>query len=303
MKKLKKTASFLLAITLLLPTIALVGCNADEDISTAPPSNSQPPPSNNVIDDSNSIPDIPIETPDSAPDYGTDDEINSAPETAPEEPPVTPVVEYAQYLLCTANSVNFRTGAGTEYSVIGQAHENEAYAILEKKGNWYKTYYRGNIAYIYASYATVFTIEKTQNKQAEQAISEGYKLLGVPYVYGAIRLHDGKGNFLSGFTTQKFDCSSLVQYMYYYGADKVLDVTTRTQVVQGEYVARENLQRGDCIYFTNESRAHLTGINRIGHVAVYLGDNYILHTASDYARIEKISATRWSYYVQTRRFV
>ena len=85
--------------------------------------------------------------------------------------------------------------------------------------------------------------------------------------------------------------------------EHILDVTTRTQVVQGKFVARANLQRGDCIYFTNETRAHLTGINRVGHVAVYLGDNYILHTASDYARIEKISAARWKYYIETRRFI
>lgn len=279
MKKFKKHAGILLALAFVFSTVALAGCHQEGSISP-PPSVSQPPSSNDSFD--------------SSADSPLDDSTDSS---------VQPVVEYAQYLRCTADSVNFRSGAGTEYSVIGQAHENEAYAVLEKKGNWYKTYYRGQIAYIYASYATIFTIEKSKNEQAEQAIAQGYKLLGVPYVYGAVRLHDGKGNFLKGFSTQKFDCSSLVQYMYYYGADTILDVTTRTQVVQGEYVARADLQRGDCIYFTNESRKHLTGINRVGHVAVYLGDNYILHTASDYARIEKISAARWSYYIQTRRFV
>ena len=134
-------------------------------------------------------------------------------------------------------------------------------------------------------------------------IEEGYKLLGVPYVYGAVRFHDGKGKLLGGFSAQKFDCSSLVQYVFYKGAGKLLQVNTRTQVKQGEYVAKKDLQRGDCIFFTNESRKHLSGIERIGHVAIYLGDNYILHTASDFARIEKISSTRWSYYVEARRFV
>ena len=46
-----------------------------------------------------------------------------------------------------------------------------------------------------------------------------------------------------------------------------------------------------------------TGIERVGHVAIYLGDNYILHTASDYARIEQISSLRWSYYIETRDFL
>ena len=137
----------------------------------------------------------------------------------------------------------------------------------------------------------------------EEVIEEGYKLIGVPYVYGAVRLHDGNGNLLKGFSAQKFDCSSLVQYMFYQGAGKLLQVTTRTQVKQGEFVAKEDIQRGDCLFFTNESRQHLSGIERVGHVAVYLGDNYILHTASDYARIEKISAARWKFYLEARRFI
>ena len=99
------------------------------------------------------------------------------------------------------------------------------------------------------------------------------------------------------------DCSSLIQYIFYQGASILLDVTTRTQVVQGKYVHPNDLRRGDCIYFTNESREHKTGIERVGHVALYLGDNYILHTASDYARIEKMSAKRWNYYIEARRFL
>jgi cell wall-associated NlpC family hydrolase len=177
------------------------------------------------------------------------------------------------------------------------------YAIIGKTGNWYKTYYRGKIAYLYASYFSAFTLEKADDNEVEDVISEGYKLLGTPYVYGAIRLHDGNGVLLKGFTTSKFDCSSLVQYIFYHGAGELLQVTTRTQVKQGEFVPKNELQRGDCIFFTNAEREHKTGVEKIGHVALYLGDNYILHTASDYARIEKMTAKRWSYYVEARRFI
>ena len=38
------------------------------------------------------------------------------------------------------------------------------------------------------------------------------------------------------------------------------------------------------------------------YIALYLGKNYILHTASDYAKIEQISAQRWKYYLSARRF-
>ena len=125
----------------------------------------------------------------------------------------------------------------------------------------------------------------------------------MPYVYGAVRIHDGKGKLLGGFTAQKFDCSSLIQYIFYKGAGELLGVHTRAQVLQGKYVKPNDLQRGDCIFFTNESRQHNKGLERVGHVALYLGDGYILHTASDYARIEKISAKRWKFYIEARRFL
>ena len=214
----------------------------------------------------------------------------------------TPVPKTEQYIRCTGDSVNLRSGAGTGYSILGRAEKNTVYVVLGKTGSWYKTYYRGKIAYIAASYVSIFTLEKSDDT-TEEVLAQGYKLIGTPYVYGAVRLHDGKGKFLKGFTAQKFDCSSLVQYVFYKGAGKILDVNTRTQVKQGKYVSRSNLQRGDCIFFTNEERQNKTGVERIGHVAIYLGNNYILHTSSDYARIEKMTAKRWSFYVEARRFL
>lgn len=219
-------------------------------------------------------------------------------ETAPE-----PEDNYEYYITCKRDGVNIRSGAGTEHSVIGTAEKGTTYVLRGKVGNWYKTYYKNQTAYINASYFDVFSIEKSENDAVEEVLEKGYATLGVPYVYGAVRLHDGYGNFLKGFTTSKFDCSSLVQYVFYEGAQVVLQTTTRLQSVQGTYVPRSELSRGDSIYFTNAVRQNYTGVERIGHVAIYLGDNYILHTATDYARIEPISAKRWSYYIETRRFV
>ena len=93
-----------------------------------------------------------------------------------------------------------------------------------------------------------------------------------------------------------------MQFMFYKGANVLLNMNTRTQVSQGKAVTDE-LKRGDLMFFTNASRKNNTGLERVGHVALYLGDNYILHTASDYAKIEQISSTRWSYYICARRMV
>ena len=240
----------------------------------------------------------------SSSENGASDNSSSAGSSADKDSSATPpAAKTVQYIRCTADSVNLRAGAGTSYSVLGSAEKGTTYVVLGKTGNWYKTYYRNKIAYVHAEYASVFTIKKSTDSEVEDVLEEGYKLIGVPYVYGAVRLHDGKGKLLKGFTAQKFDCSSLVQYVFYKGANELLQVNTRTQVVQGKFVKKADLQRGDCLFFTNESRKDKVGIERVGHVAIYLGDNYILHTASDYARIEKISAQRWAHYIEARRFL
>ena len=292
MKTTKKLITLLIALSLLSSTVLYGACSNDETL-TLPPAQSE-----------ESVPPPPAETPSLPPvrdDNASVDKENDKNETV--VLPVQPVVEKAQYITCTGDSVNLRSGAGTSYAVVGSAKKGETYALVGKSGQWYKTYYRGKTVYLSASYAAVLSVEKNEDTQVEKVIQEGYKLLGVPYVYGAVRVHDGKGRLLSGFTTQKFDCSSLVQYVFYKGADKLLDVNTRTQVKQGKFVAKKDLQRGDCMFFTNESRQYLTGIERVGHVAIYLGDNYILHTASDYARIEKMTASRWKFYIESRRFI
>ncbi len=264
----------------------------------------QPPPTLSVEEEESAplpLPEVEPEAEAPAPLPEEPPEAPPAPESEPTPEP-EPVLKTAKYIRCTGNGVNLRAGAGTGYAVLGSAEKGASYAVLGQAGGWYKTYYRGKTAYISTSYASVFTLEKTENK-AENVIEEGYKLLGVPYVYGAIRFHDGSGRLLTGFTIQKFDCSSLMQYIFYQGAGVKMGMHSRAQVKQGKYVARKDLQRGDCIFFTNESRQNKVGVERVGHVALYLGDNYILHTASDYARIELVSAKRWSFYIEARRFV
>ena len=301
-----KKNKILLASLALALTLPLFACA--KNTAVAPPINGS---TNESVSDenSNATPDLENGTGNSADGSGGSQNNNSGNNSgngsggssaAPETPPAQ--TAKAQYIRCTGNNVNIRAGAGTDYAVLGQAETGTTYAVVGRTGNWYKTYYKNKTAYIYAEYAAAFTLEKTQNSATEKAIEEGYKLLGVPYVYGAVRLHDGKGNLLGGFTANKFDCSSLVQYMFYKGASVLLNTTTRTQVTQGKYVRPADLQRGDCIYFTNESRQYKTGVEKIGHVAVYLGNGYILHTASDYARIEKMSTARWNFYIEARRF-
>ena len=237
--------------------------------------------------------DIPIEYP-----------IGSVSSQAPIEEETEPNAPLASYVKSEVNALAVRSGPGTGYKKIGSLDKGDLVRFHGLEGGWYRTEYRGVAAYVSASdkFTSIVTMN-VSDERTEEVIKTGERYLGTPYVYGAVRLHDGYGHLLKNFSVNKFDCSSFMQYIFFYGADVILRETTRTQVSQGEKVDKEDLRRGDLIFMTNASRKHLTGTERIGHVALYLGEGYILHTASDHAVIEKMSAERWNNYVAARRMI
>ncbi len=169
-------------------------------------------------------------------------------------------------------------------------------------GNYYITTYKEKTGYIHKNYCSLVKFD-VSSANIEKAIEFGANLLGYPYVWGSQRYHWGNGILNKNFVNGEFDCSAFVQYIYYKTNGVLLDVTSRAQSVEGKLVDRNDLQRGDLMFFTNASRKNKVGIEKVGHVGIYFGNNYILHTASDYAVIEPISSTRWSYYLHARRVV
>lgn len=304
-----KKISFQLIAILLAAAMLLAGASVlflqpalKNDIDNdAPLEDESNPPSDTPATDEdepeNSVPELP-EEPENPEESEEPEEPEEVLPPAP-EPPAT-----ANYVKAKVNGLNLRSGPGSGYASVGYIDAGDMVTLLAKEGSWYKTNYKNKMAYISTNetYTEIHSMEQSEESAIEQVINEGLLLLGHPYVYGAIRFHDGAGNKLKNFDPTKYDCSSLMQYIFYHGAGINLNMTTRTQVKQGTFVPKNDLKRGDLMFFTNSSRYHYTGIERIGHVALYLGDNYILHTASDYAVIEQISTTRWKYYIESRGF-
>ena len=53
---------------------------------------------------------------------------------------------------------------------------------------------------------------------------------------------------------------------------------SRQQSQLGTEVSIDQLREGDLVFFTTPKRKNKSGIDRIGHVAVYLGNGLMLHT-------------------------
>ena len=230
------------------------------------------------------------------------------PENAPSTPPSSDIpsedvqeTQYSTYAVATS-SLRIRAKPNTSSNVVGLLDKNDALLILGEENGFYKSVFKQKTVYVSKNYCTIMQIEKGSDK-VEKATELGSTLLGYPYVWGSQRYHWGNGKLNTNFVMGEFDCSAFVQYIYYHSNGALLDLTTREQVDNGKPVSDSELSRGDLMFFTNESRKNKTGKEKIGHVAIYLGNNYILHTASDHAVIEPISTLRWSYYICSRRIV
>lgn len=206
------------------------------------------------------------------------------------------------YLVSSVDTLRIRSLPNTNSTIVGYLDKNDALPYNGIENGYYKTIYKENTAYVNANYCTIMQI-KSENEQIESVIDLACTLMGYPYIWGSQRYHWGNGKLNANYVHGEYDCSAFVQYVYYKSNKVVLDVTSRAQSLNGTEINLNQLCRGDLIFFTNESRKNKIGIERIGHVGIYFGNNYILHTASDHAVIEPISSTRWSYYITARKVI
>lgn len=100
-------------------------------------------------------------------------------------------------------------------------------------------------------------VSETRKELIQYAVS----FVGNPYVWGGNSLTEGVD--CSGFTQQifaKFNIS--------------LNRCSYQQVANGREIALEDIKPGDLVFYFNEK------LNRIGHVAIYMGDGQVVHAKS-----------------------
>ena len=110
-------------------------------------------------------------------------------------------------------------------------------------------------------------------KKYDQIIAEGKKHLGVPYVF-------------SGVTPAGFDCSGFIYYLYNKAGVKIPRRSSLDYFLK-DTVTVKNPVPGDIVFFKN------TYIATISHVAIYLGNDEILHANTGGVAIVKLSSKYW----------
>ncbi|OMF19262.1 glycoside hydrolase [Paenibacillus sp. FSL H8-0548] len=115
-------------------------------------------------------------------------------------------------------------------------------------------------------------------------ISEGKQYLGTPYKFGA-----------PAGVTYAFDCSSFTQFLFK-GLDVKLPRTSSAQATVGKTVAKGSLSMGDLVFFKTNGKS-------ISHVAIYAGDNKIIHSStSQGVTVSSLGTSYWAKsYVTAKR--
>ncbi|PQL91292.1 C40 family peptidase [Apibacter adventoris] len=110
-----------------------------------------------------------------------------------------------------------------------------------------------------------FYAEKAFSKEAYKLITEAKTYLGTPYLYG-------------GTTRRGIDCSSFVQQVF--NASNIsLPRTSALQSEVGVRVAKEELKKGDLIFFSHTPKSRVSHVGIVESVSP-TGEIFFIHASS-----------------------
>jgi cell wall-associated NlpC family hydrolase len=120
--------------------------------------------------------------------------------------------------------------------------------------------------------------------RVQTLLKRALALLGTPYRWG-------------GSSTEGFDCSGLVGYVFRSALGIELPRVSRQMAASGEKVNRDALSAGDLVFFSRRGK-------RVDHVGIYLGNGRFVHaprTGKD-VMVSSLTDGYWSHkFTQARR--
>ncbi len=127
----------------------------------------------------------------------------------------------------------------------------------------------------------------TRDRKAIDLINTANVYVGRPYQFGA-----------PTNTTRVFDCSSFVKHVFAHNSI-YLPRTTTQQAKMGRAISRNNIQKGDLLFFSTG------GSNgKIAHVAINMGGGTMIHTYKKGIGVtySKVNSAYWkAHFVTARR--
>lgn len=200
---------------------------------------------------------------------------------------------YSNYEDChiaivSANKANLYNSMSTDKKSL-EVSFNTILPVLQEKGDWItvqtptyeKKYMRKSDVKIVESYA------KIKKPTQDDLVETGKQFLNLPYMWG-------------GTSAYGFDCSGFT-YSVYKQHGIFIPRDSTAQAVNGQAVAKKDLQPGDLLFF-----AYQKGKGTVHHVSMYIGDGQMIHAPNYSKSLEIISINQEPYqseYAGARRYL
>lgn len=176
------------------------------------------------------------------------------------------------------DELNMRKKASSSSKILKEFNEGDDFKVTGSKGNWYKVTSDKKKGYVYKKYVT-FTnpltekvstsaaentdpsnkeeTNKSEKKTAkgEEIVKYAKKFVGNPYRYGGTSLTKGA------------DCSGFTQSIYKKFGVKLPRTSSQQRSAGKKVSSLKKAKAGDLICY-------------YGHVAIYMGNNKIVHASS-----------------------
>lgn len=172
------------------------------------------------------------------------------------------------WIRITASSLNVRMEPTTDAGILARVTAGQTYRVVgQPMEGWYRITIGSEEGYVSKDYATLgYTVAQAENWNQIANLSGnalviaqwGMQYLGLRYVFGGENMSTGVD--CSYFTGM---CMSRVGIR--------LPRTSREQAERGTPVSISDMRPGDLLFYATHGT--------IDHVAVYIGDNKILHAA------------------------
>lgn len=166
-----------------------------------------------------------------------------------------------------APTVEVHSTAAPSGAVLTRISQGSTYPVLEEKGGWAKIQTGAGDGYIRLS-GNATLVETTRERVDQNAVKRNeivnyaMQFVGGKYVYGGNDPHTG------------VDCSGFTRYVMKHAAGISLNRSSSSQSSQGKAISLSEAKPGDLIFYGN-------GSGRINHVAIYIGDEKIVHASTE----------------------